>query len=171
MIQGTIIMKQTLWAVMLASGLAASTGLMAATLAEINGLARNVERAEGIRAVKTLQRSFAQYGQFGLWNEIAGLFSADAVYIWGDDKATGAKAIGDFLARKYGNGKQGLEPGAVHAQLIEQSIVDLSVDGDSAKGRWYGFLMMADGKGAASVQGGVFENVYVKQTGVWRSRR
>ncbi|MEP7308679.1 MAG: nuclear transport factor 2 family protein [Acidobacteriota bacterium] len=168
MIQGSKTTKQTLWAVMLATGLTASTGVMAATPADVNGLARDVERAEGIRAVKTLQRSFAQYGQFGLWNEMAGLFSADAVYVWGDDKANGAKAIGDFLTRKYGNGKQGLEPGAVHAQLIEQSIVDLAVDGNSAKGRWYGFLMMADGKGAAGVQGGVFENVYVKQSGVWR---
>src|SRR3954467_10084490 len=115
-------MKQTLWAMMLAAGLAVPMGLMAATTAPINELARDVERAEGIRAVKTLQRSFAQYGQFGLWSEMAGLFSADAVYIWGDDKANGAKAIGDFLASKYGHGKQGLEPGAVHAQMIEQSI-------------------------------------------------
>ena len=164
-------MKQTLWAVMLAAGLAAPMGVIAATPAEINALARNVERAEGVRAVKTLQRSFAQYGQFGLWNEMAGLFSADAVYVWGDDKANGAKAIGDFLARKYGNGKQGLEPGAVHAALIEQSVVDLSVDGKTAKGRWYAFLMMADGKGGASVQGGVFENLYVKQNGGWKISR
>ncbi len=168
MIQATKTMKKTVWALLLAMGLAAPAGALAATPGEINGLARNVERAEAIRAVKTLQRSFAQYGQFGLWNEMAGLFSADAVFIWGDDKANGARAIGDFLARKYGNGKQGLEPGAVHAQLIEQPIVDLSVDGVSAKGRWYGFLMTADGKGAASVQGGVFENVYAKQNGVWK---
>jgi hypothetical protein len=161
-------MKQTLWAVMLAAGIAVPIRLLAATPAGINELARSVERAEGIRAVKTVQRSFAQYGQFGLWSEMAGLFSADAVYIWGDDKANGPKAIGDLLARKYGNGKRGLEPGAVHAQLIEQPIVDLSVDGQSARGRWYGFLMWADGKGEAGVQGGVFENVYVKENGVWK---
>jgi hypothetical protein len=46
-----------------------------------------------------------------LWNEIAGLFSTDAVYVWGDDKANGARAIGDLFARKYGNGKQGLNLG------------------------------------------------------------
>ena len=123
---------------------------------------------KGFARSETLQRSFAQYGQFGLWSEMAGLFSADAVYIWGDDKANGPKAIGDLLASRYSHGKQGLESGAVHAQLIEQSIVDLSVDGQSAKGRWYGFLMMADGKGEAGIQGGVFENVYVKENGVWR---
>jgi hypothetical protein len=161
-------MKQTVWAVMLAAGSAVSMRLMAATPAGINELARNVERAEGIRAVKTLQRSFAQYGQFGLWSEMAGLFSADAVYIWGDDKAHGPKAIGELLARRYGNGRPGLEPGAVHALLMEQPIVDLSVDGQSAKGRWYGFLMMANARGEASIQGGVFENVYVKENGVWK---
>ena len=71
--------------------------------------------AEAIRAVKTLQRSFAQYGQYGLWNEMAGLFTTDASYVWGDDKATGAMAIGQLLATKYGEGKQGLVSGAVHA--------------------------------------------------------
>jgi hypothetical protein len=171
MSQGTKPITQTAWAAVLATGLAASTALMSAAPVDINALARDVERAEGVRAVKTVQRSFAQYGQFGLWTEMAGLFTPDAVYIWGDDKATGAKAIGDLLASKYGNGKQGLEPGAVHAQMIEQPIVDLSVDGASAKGRWYGFLLTADGKGAAGIQGGVFENVYVKQDGVWKIQK
>jgi hypothetical protein len=156
---------------MLAAGLAVPMGLVAAAPVGINDLARNVERAEAIRAVKTLQRSFAQYGQFGLWSDMAGLFSADAVYVWGDDKANGPKAIGELLARKYGNGKQGLVPGAVHAQLIEQPIVDLSVDGKSAKGRWYGFLMTADGTGEAGIQGGVFENVYVNENGIWKISR
>jgi hypothetical protein len=161
-------MKQIVWAAILAAGLGAASRSMAATTAGIDELARNVERVEGVRAVKTLQRSFAQYGQFGLWSEMAGLFSTDAVYIWGDDQAKGPKAIGEWLTSKYGHGKQGLQPGAVHAELIEQPIVDLSVDGRSAKGRWYGFLMWADGKGEAGIEGGVFENDYVRENGVWK---
>ena len=150
------------------SGLALPYASIGATQTDIDSTARNLERAEAIRAVKTLQRSFAQYGQYGLWNEMAGLFTADATYVWGDDKASGAKAIGQLLSTKYGEGKQGLAPKAVHAQLIEQSIVDLSVDGKTVKGRWYGFLLSADGKGAAGIQGGVFENTYAKENGVWK---
>ena len=42
----------------------------------VDGLARDVERAEAIRAVKTLQRTYAQYAQYGLWNEMAALKGA-----------------------------------------------------------------------------------------------
>ena len=75
MIQGTGTITRIVWAVALATGLAASHGFDGRDAGRHQRLARDVERAEGIRAVKTLQRSFAQYGQFGLWNEMAGLFS------------------------------------------------------------------------------------------------
>ena len=84
-------MKQAALVLTVTSAVAIAATRLMAQQAGINELARNVERAEAIRAVKTLQRSFAQYSQFGLWNEMAGLFSTDAVYIWGDDKANGRK--------------------------------------------------------------------------------
>ena len=43
----------------------------------VDALARDVERAEAVRAVKTLQRTYAQYSQYGLWNEMAALFADD----------------------------------------------------------------------------------------------
>ncbi|HXC58880.1 MAG TPA: hypothetical protein VN645_06165 [Steroidobacteraceae bacterium] len=39
-------------------------------------LARDVDRAESMRAVKNLQRTYAQYSQYGLWNEMAQLLPA-----------------------------------------------------------------------------------------------
>ena len=48
MIQAPGTMKQAVWTVMLAAGLAAPAGLIAATPAGINEVARNVERAEAI---------------------------------------------------------------------------------------------------------------------------
>ena len=46
-----------------------------------------------------------------------------------------------------GGGQQGLAPGAMHTQIIDHPVVNLSVDGESAKGRWYGFFLLSDGTG------------------------
>lgn len=35
----------------------------------LDALARDLDRTESVRAVKNLQASYAQYAQFGLWNE------------------------------------------------------------------------------------------------------
>jgi len=134
-----------------------------------DALARDVERAEAVRAVKTLQRTYAQYSQYGLWNEMAALFTDDGRLTIGDDVATGRTPIAAWLTSQ-GGGRQGLAPGAVHTQLIDGPVVNLSADGRTAKGRWYGFFLNADGAGQASVDGGMFENEYAVQNGVWKIR-
>jgi len=130
----------------------------------LDELARDVDRTESMRAVKNLQRTYAQYSQYGLWNEMADLFARDATYIFDDETIKGRKAIGDYLISHEGGGQQGLRPGVVHAQIIDHPVVNLSVNGESAKGRWYGFSLLSDDKGNASIQGGVFENEYVRDS-------
>ena len=44
----------------------------------LDSFARDVDRTESVRAVMTLQRSYAQYAQFGLWNEVGALFAPAA---------------------------------------------------------------------------------------------
>jgi hypothetical protein len=136
--------------------------------ASLDELTRDVARAESIRAVKNLQRTYAQYSQYGLWNEMADLFATDSTYIYDDETVKGRPAIAEYLAMHDGGGQQGLLPGAVHTQLIEHPLVNLSVDGESAEGRWYGFFLLSDSKGNASIQGGVFENEYVREDGKWK---
>ena len=48
----------------------------------LDSFARDVSRTEGVRAVKTLQRSYAQYAQYGLWGEIGALFAADGTFVF-----------------------------------------------------------------------------------------
>src|SRR3569832_1951583 len=83
-----------------------------------NDLARDVERAEGVRAGKNLQYAFAQYAQYGLWNEMGSLFSAKGVFEVGEDYAVGPKAIAAFFTDHLGHGHQGLGKGEVHTALI-----------------------------------------------------
>ena len=134
----------------------------------LDELARDVDRAESIRAVKNLQRTYAHYSQYGLWNELGELFANEASYIVDDETVQGRAAITEYLSTHEGDGEQGLQPGVVHTQLIEHPVVNLSVDGESAKGRWYGFFLLSDSAGAASIQGGVFENEYVREDGKWK---
>src|SRR6476619_4308964 len=134
----------------------------------LDELARDVDRAESMRAVKNLQRTYAQYSQYGLWNEMADLFASEATYTFDDETIKGRKAIGDYLTSHEGGGQQGLRPGDVRTQIIDHPVVNLSVDGESAKGRWYGFFLLSDSQGNASIQGGVFENEYVREDGKWK---
>jgi hypothetical protein len=55
----------------------------AADAARVARLSLEVQRAEDIRAVKKLQISYAQYFQFGLWSQMASLFTDNAEAIFG----------------------------------------------------------------------------------------
>ena len=134
----------------------------------LDELARGVDRAESMRAIKNLQRTYAQYSQFGLWREMAELFAEDGTFIFDEHRVQGRAGIAEYLKTQEGGGREGLAPGAVHAEIIDQPVANLSIDGESAKGRWYGFLLISDDRGHASIRGGVFENEYVRRDGRWQ---
>ena len=56
---------------------AAMQPAIAVAQTSLDELARDVDRAESMHAVKNLQRSYAQYSQYGLWNEMADLFARE----------------------------------------------------------------------------------------------
>jgi len=149
--------------------LLASAPLPAATPTQpaVDALARDVERAESVRAVKDLQRLYAQYSQFALWDQMAALFARQGTLSFGETSVSGRERIAAFLTDRYGGGRQGLAPGAVHTQLIDEPVVNVSADGNTAKVRWLGFFLQGDGKGKASFEGGIYENDYAREGGRW----
>jgi hypothetical protein len=134
-------------------------------VASVDDLARDVTRLESLRAVKNLQRLYAQYAQYGLWEEMAGLFAAQGKLVWGKQEVAGASAIARWLADHSGPAAQ---PGALNTELIDDPLVNLSVDGASALGRWRGLAFRGDGRGKAWMEGGVYENHYVLEDGRWK---
>jgi hypothetical protein len=64
--------------------------------------------------------------------------------------------------------KPGLAPGAMNVRFIDEPLVNLSVDGNSAKGRWLSLAFLADGKGNARIEGGTYENEYVRDGKRWK---
>jgi hypothetical protein len=155
--------------------LAVSLGLHAAgaedaTGSRVDGLARDVERAEAIRAVKNLQYAYTHYAQFGRWSELGALFTDTGELVWGEQRVQGAAAIAQHNMKTLGGGKQGLPAGAVNSLFVEVPLVNLAADGTSAKARWYGIFMQGGGA-EARWDSGTFENEYVKDKGVWKIAR
>ena len=134
---------------------------------DVDALARDVDRLESVRRVKNLQRTYAHYAQYGLWDEMAGLFARDATLIRGSEKAKGNAAIGDWL-KSRGGGRRGLSTGALNTELIDEPLVNLSADGLTAKARWMSLSLLADGKGAARIEGGIYENEYARDGKFWK---
>lgn len=142
-----------------------------AEVVRVDRLAQNVERAESVRAVKRLQETYAQYSQFGLWDEMASLFAEDAELIRGSDTVSGREAIGRYFLDTFGKGRHGLPPGGLHTQLVFRPLINVSADGQSAKGRWWEWSMIGAYGGDAEWAGGIYENEYVRENGTWKFSR
>ncbi len=142
----------------------------AADLREIDALSARVDRLEGTRAVKKLQRAFAYYVDRGLWGEAADLFADDGtVEIGIDGVYVGRERIREYLRRLHG-GQEGLIYGQLNEWVTLQPAVNIAVDGNSATARWRDHGMLGQYKQHAEWRDGIYENAYVKEGGVWKIR-
>jgi hypothetical protein len=146
-----------------------SPGMSAA--ARVHHLSQHVERAESVRAVKRLQETYAQYSQFGLWTDMAALFATNGELSHGKDSARGRQAIQDYFLNTFGEGTHGLKPGGLQTRMVLRPLVNVSADGQNAKGRWWEFSMTGQYGVKAEWAGGIFENEYVREGGVWKIAR
>ncbi len=124
-------------------------------------------RAQAIRDIKRLQYAYGHYMEFGLWEDIADLFS---------EKGKGHYPAGDFekgqIGRYFptgaGRGKQGLPWGTLNSHIMLQPVVNLGPGENSARGRWRLFSMQGNYRKKAYWEGGVYENEYILENGVWK---
>ena len=82
-----------------------------------------------------------------------------------------AQAIQTYFLTKFGEGTHGLKPGGLHTQMVLRPLVNVSADGQSAKGRWWEFSMTGQYGVKAEWAAGIFENEYVRERGVWKISR
>ena len=148
-----------------------SIGEGASAAARVHRLALNVERAESVRAVKRLQETYAQYSQFGLWTDMAALFADNGQLSYGKDNAQGRQAIQSYFLTTFGEGTHGLKPGGLHTQMVLRPLINVSADGQTAKGRWWEMSMTGQYGVKAEWAAGIFENEYVREGGVWKISR
>ena len=137
---------------------------------EIAALTLRVERLEGTRAVKKLQRAFGYYVDRGLWGDAADLFTDDGTIEIGIDGVYAGRArIGEYLRRLHG-GQEGLIYGQLNEWVTLQPAITVAADGLSATARWRDLGMTGQYKRHAEWTDGIYENTYVRENGVWKIR-
>ena len=97
---------------------------------------------------------------------MADLFATRGTIVWGEQSIVGRASILRWLMAR--SGRPDTTPGALNAEMIDDPLVSLSVDGNSAKGRWRGLAFRGDSKGKAWMEGGQYENSYVREGGRWK---
>jgi hypothetical protein len=136
--------------------------------AELDALTARVEKLEGARAIKKLQRAFGYYVDRGLWRDAAELFSDDgSIEIGIDGVYVGKARIEEYLRRLHG-GQEGLIYGQLNEWVTLQPAVFVADDGQSATARWRDHGMLGQYKQHAEWRDGIYENTYVKDDGVWK---
>ena len=138
----------------------------------IDRLDAAVQAEEGIRAVKRLQLTYGHYLESGLWADLADLFTDNAVgELRGGTTITGKANLRAHFMQQAGRTSLGLANGQLHAHLILQPIVTLGADGATAKGTWHEVAMLGKFGESASWLGGIYENDYVRDNGIWKISR
>ena len=125
-----------------------------------------------MRAVKRVQETYAQYSQFGLWNEMAGALRRERERCrTARTTAQGVRPSRQYFLTQFGEGTHGLKPGGLHTQLVVRPVINVSADGQTAKGRWWEFSLKGQHGVKAEWAGGIFENEYVRERGMWKISR
>jgi hypothetical protein len=163
--------RRGLGAVLLGGALAfAAPGQAQGIDAQIEQLTARVERLEGARAVRKLQRAFGFYVDRGLWSEAADLFADDGTIEIGIDGVyVGKDRIREYLKRLHG-GQEGLVYGQLNEWITLQPAIHVAADGMSATARWRDHGMLGQYKNHAEWRDGIYENTYVREGGVWKIR-
>jgi hypothetical protein len=146
------------------------TAARAGASTALDRLEVDVVRAEDLSAIRKLQRAYGYYADRGLWNELADLFTADAVANYPSGGFDGNASIRAMFVQNLGQGKAGLAEGRIYNHTILQPVVDLSPDGATATGRWRVLGMLGRLGGSATWADSLYRFDYVKQDGRWKIR-
>jgi len=142
---------------------------LSALQTRVDRLQALTERVEAISAIKRLQHAYGHYSELGLWHDFADLFADSGIghYTQGNLDREGIRAL--FL-KDVGGGQVGLADGRIYPHISMQPVVTLAADGQSGKGRWHIMAMLGGYGRTASWAGGIYENEYVRENGVWKMK-
>ena len=137
-----------------------------------------LQTIEDIEQIKKLQKAYGYYLEHWQEDEIVELFSHspdvsleinDGGLYQGFEAVKNSFNFADHYTA-YGGAKKA-PPEFLHILIPISGIVDLAPDGKTAKGRWYGFGLVAQkraGKLRAIISCGIWENEYIKENGIWK---
>ncbi len=147
--------------------------------AQVRLLEDRLRAVEDVEEIKKLQRIYGYYLDYGMWDELKGLFSENAESIEVADSGVflGKAGVERFfmgLMKAIGVPKETNSRGELHATMVGQPVVSIDAAGTSAYGRWGALECAAspvDGKWRQYWAYGIYENEYVKENGRWRFKK
>jgi hypothetical protein len=134
--------------------------------ATLDQLAARLSRLEDARAIEYLHNAYSYYLDRWQWDDAANLFASDgSIELAQRGVYTGKARVRRFLELF---GAQGVHQGEIFDHVQYQPVVHVAPDGLTAKARVREFSMEGKYGVDASIGGGIFENEYVKENGVWK---
>jgi hypothetical protein len=139
--------------------------------ARITALEKQSMITQDIEEIKKLQRIYGYYIEQGMRDEIVDLFADGpdvALYLAGLGTFTGKEGVGRYFKSDY---KQTPDSEKLTQVMQLSGVVDVSPDGQTAKGRWYGWggFALPQGGGVRQLYlSGIYENDYIKENGKWK---
>jgi hypothetical protein len=146
-------------------------------MATLEELQKRIQRLEDIKQIEKLQRIYGYYRDYEEWEKVVDLFSDNAASVEECDYGVykGKAGVRRYYIDLLKGGKDAkLRPGYMSIGMQIQGVVTVADDGQTAKGRWYGFFVEArptltlhDGELRQLWAHGIYENEYVKENGKW----
>jgi len=140
------------------------------SLDDVSAMLDTVEHQLGLEEdVTAIERLHSVYGYYlarNQWDDLANIFADDGTI----EIALRGRYVGHDSIRRNLNlyGDQGISPGFLHHHMQYQGVIDVADDGQTAKMRSRAFSMMGQYGQYAQFMGGVYENDYVKEDGIWK---
>jgi hypothetical protein len=116
--------------------------------------------------VEYVHVAYGYYLARNQWDDLTGIFADDGTI----EIALRGVYVGQPSVRRNLNlyGVQGELPGTLHNHMQYQPVIHVAPDGQSALMRSRALSMMGSYEGAGIWMGGVYENLFVKENGVWK---
>lgn len=142
---------------------------LAALKETVAKMERRVERLRDVEEIENLISAYGYYLDKALWDHVADLFAENGeieismrgVYV---GKASIRRSLELY-------GPHGLEHGHLHNHIQLQPVIHVAPDGKTAWSRHRALSQLGTYGQMGVWGGGVYENVYVKEDGVWKFQR
>jgi hypothetical protein len=138
--------------------------------ARLKELDRRIGLLDDVRQLERMNSIYGYYLAHLKWDDLAGIFSrTGSIEIAMRGVYVGEKSIRRNLDL-YGRDTDS-QFGLQHNHMQFQPVIDVAADGQSAKMRSRALSIMGQYERYAQWMGGVYENDYVKEDGVWKIKR
>jgi hypothetical protein len=131
---------------------------------QVADLEHRAQYAEDYIALSNLQTAYGYYVDKCLWDQVADLFAKDGTLeiglrgVW----------VGQDRVRAYLHTLPDFKTGTLFDHMQLQPMISIVPDGKMAHARWRAFEQFGMLHSASEWGGGVYENEYVKEDGVWK---